>query len=98
MTPTRRGRSKRGKGQSGRRPPSASTRLEDFWRAVPEPDVPERIAPAVDPTALLRSLGPPPLPGQAAAEQYLAAVIDRASSLAVALAAAGGVLAEDDED
>ena len=38
----------------------------DIWRAVPAADEPEPIVPAVDPTALIRSLGRPPLPGQQA--------------------------------
>ena len=42
---------------------------------------------------MLRSLGDPPLQGQGqVAEHYLAAVVDRASMLASALAAAGGLL------
>jgi hypothetical protein len=45
----------------------------------------------------LRSLGDPPLQGQgAAAGHYLAAVVERAAGLALALAATGGLLAEAD--
>ena len=56
--------------------------------------------PATDPTALVRSLGDPPLPGSGPrAEIAIAAVVDRAAGLATALAATGGLLAEsDDED
>ena len=57
------------------------------------------IRPADDPTAMIRSLGPPPLPGrETIAEHYFAAVYDKAATLAVALAAASGLLAPDDPD
>jgi hypothetical protein len=60
---------------------------------------PAPIAPASDATALLRSLGDPPLPGQGAvATHYLAAVIERAAGLATALAATAGLLAAPEED
>ena len=59
----------------------------------------EPIRPAPAPTALIDSLGQPPLRGQSsAAEHYLAAVIERAASVATALAASAGVLADLDED
>jgi hypothetical protein len=61
---------------------------------VPQLAEPEPIAPAADPTAMLRSLGEVPLQRQAAAaEHYLAAVVERAASVATALAAAGELLA-----
>ena len=42
---------------------------------------------------MLRSLGPPPLPGhETAAEHYFDAVYDRAAALAIALAAASGLI------
>jgi hypothetical protein len=66
----------------------------DLWRPVPQLPEPDPIAPAADPTALLRSLGTPPLQGQGAAEHYFAHVVERAAGLATALAAAGGLLAE----
>jgi hypothetical protein len=57
------------------------------------------IRPAVDPTALVRSLGQPPLPGQTAyAEHYLAAVVERAAAMAGAVAAAAGINAEPEDD
>ena len=75
----------------------ALARPEDFWRAVPEPAVPGDITPAGDPTALLRSLGPPPLPDQTGADRTVAAVVARASALATALAAAADILATDED-
>lgn len=71
----------------------------DIWRPVPQLPDPDPIRPASDPTALVRSLGDPPLPGQAAvAEHYLSAVIERAAVLASALAASADLLAPDDEE
>ena len=74
----------------------------DVWRPVPQLPDPQPITPAADPTAVLRSLGDPPLPGQGAvAQHYLAAVVERAAGLATALAAAAGLLgsarSEDEE-
>ncbi len=82
-----------------RRRSGAKPKRPDLWRPVPQLADPEPIAPASDPTTLLRSLGDPPLQGQGAvAEHYLAAVVERAAGLATALAAAGGLLADADAD
>lgn len=71
----------------------------DLWRPVPPLPEPAPIVPAADPTALVRSLGDPPLQGQGqVAEHYLAAVVERAAQLATALAAAGGLLGAADDD
>ena len=46
-----------------------------------------------DPAAMVRSLGPPPLPGrETIAEHYFTAVYDKAARRARALAAANGLL------
>jgi hypothetical protein len=74
-----------GGGQKAKRP--------DLWRPVPQLADPSPITPTEDPTALIRSLGDPPLQGQGAvAEHYLAAVAERAANLATALAASAGLL------
>jgi hypothetical protein len=71
----------------------------DLWRPVPPVPDTEPIRPAADPTALLRSIGAPPLRGRSdMAEAYLLAVAERAACLATALAAAAGLLAVDDPD
>ena len=72
-----------------------------LWAAVPAPDPPEPIAPVSDPSALIDSLGAPPLKGHSSvAEHYLAAVVERAATLATGLADVAGLLArpEDTDD
>jgi hypothetical protein len=91
-----------GQGQGRRRGAKKSRAKQkplDLWRPVPPLPEVEPIVPAGDPTALVRSLGEAPLsvPG-AAAEITIAAVVDRAAGLAMALAAAGGLLAEPGDD
>ncbi|MGI8810221.1 MAG: hypothetical protein ACR2KK_20720 [Acidimicrobiales bacterium] len=78
------------------RPASEPTAAE-FWRIAPKAAVPARITPATDPTALVRSLGRPPLdhPG---ADRYLASVAQRAAGLATALAVAADILATNEDD
>ena len=90
------GRRGRNRGGQNRKPKSV-----ELWRPVPQLPDPAPIVPATDPTATLRSLGDPPLPGQGAvAQHYLAAVVERAAGMATALAAAAGVLGDNaaDED
>lgn len=78
---------------------SSDRRPTGFWREPAELEVVGDVAPAADPTAMLRSLGPPPLPGQGdVAGQHYAAVAARAAALATALAAAAGILNEPPDD
>ena len=59
-------------------------------RELPEP---EPVRPVDDATALVRSLGDPPLPGnRLPAAHYLASVVERAAVLATALAASADLL------
>ncbi len=73
----------------------------DFWDGVDPGEEPVALLrPADDPSAMIRSLGPPPLPGrETIAEHYFALAFDKASRRAFALAAANGLvdLAELDE-
>ena len=63
--------------------------VEPGARGVPV----EPVRMPADPTALLRSLGEPPLgPNPAAAQHHLAVVYDEAVRAAIALAAANGLL------
>ncbi|HEY5165982.1 MAG TPA: hypothetical protein VIJ44_08530 [Acidimicrobiia bacterium] len=82
--------------QRSRRRRAASAR--DFWGSEPTDDPPaDVIAASDDPTVMIRSLGPPPFPGnETIAEHYFAATYDKAAALAVALAAASGLLATED--
>lgn len=72
---------------------------QDLWDPAPELPTPAPIQPPADPAMLVRSLGDPPLgrhsvPGGNA----VAAVVERASMLAAALAASAGLLVDDDQD
>ena len=69
----------------------------EFWRTPPKAAVPAPITPATDPTALMRSLGRPPL-DHTGADRYLGTVAQRAAGLAVALAVAADILAGDDSE
>ena len=83
-----------------RRRASSAAAARAFW-GDPRPSAAapaEPIRPAADPSAVVRSLGPPPLAGhETAAEYYFNAIYDKAVGLAGALAAAGGLL-DDAED
>jgi hypothetical protein len=90
MSPARR-RSSSTRSQSNARR-KASRR--DFWNGS---DASEDSVPLIrtleDPSAMIRSLGPPPLPGREnIAEQYFALAYDKAARRAVALAAASGLI------
>ncbi len=69
----------------------------EFWRIPPKAALPGPITPASDPTALLRSLGRPPL-DHTGADRYLATVAQRAAGLATALAVAADILASTEDD
>lgn len=85
-------RSKQRKGANTQRQNRTAPPAE-FWRAAPEPPEPPDIVPAGHPSALLRSMGAPPLPGQGSvALPYLEAVVQRAAILATALAASADLL------
>jgi hypothetical protein len=66
----------------------------DFWSGAPVEDEPVAlIRPSDDPTAMIQSLGPPPFPGgETIAQHYFSAVYQKAATLAIALAAASGLL------
>jgi hypothetical protein len=98
VSPPRRRRTatRGGKSQARRRRAPA----RDFWGPTDgTSDEIDMIRPPADPTVLVRSLGPPPLPAHGtAAQHYFDAVYEKAASLAVALAAASGLLAPDTPD
>lgn len=88
--------------QSSRRrrgSPQRRQKPRGLWAPVPPPDAPEPITAVSDPSALIDSLGAPPLKGHSSvAEHYLAAVVERAATLAAGLADVAGLLAHPDED
>ena len=95
-TPARANQS-RSQSQGRRRQPP----VRDFWGHTDHDaaDDVDAIRPIDDPAVLVRSLGPPPLPGhETAAGHYFEAVYDKAANLAVALAAASGLLATEEPD
>ena len=78
----------------------ATVKPEEFWgvaEELPTEEVHVRIT--AQPAAVVKSLGRAPLSGHHnIAEHYFTAVYDRSVALASALAAAGDLLAPDDED
>lgn len=71
----------------------------DLWRPVPELEPPDPVVHAGDPATMLRSLGDPPLQAHSVtAGHYLAAVVEKAAGLAVALAATADLLDDPAED
>jgi hypothetical protein len=85
---------------SKRRRPAASRRLAEqrFWGRFESEAEPTKIRPTGDPAAVVRSLGAPPLPlDPGLVERHLTAVYEEAVRAATALAAANGLLAEDED-
>jgi hypothetical protein len=81
---------------AARRKPAAGA---DFWGRTITDEDPRPVTPTDEPTALVRSLGAPPLPQrEAAAEAYFAMVYEKAAALATALAAASNLLPPDEFD
>jgi hypothetical protein len=80
---------------SQRRRPPAQRPVADLWgEPLPLPEV-EPIAPSADPTALIRSLGDPPLAGGTDVVLHLATVVDRTATIAAAIALSAGLLTTD---
>ena len=102
--PRRRGGPKKdsgnGGGTGGGHANGQAKARRDFWgKELTDDERISRVTVADDPTIVVRSLGAPPLVGRdVIAEHYFAAVYEKASHFAQALAAAGGVLVTDDED
>jgi hypothetical protein len=97
--PRRRGGQKKDAAAGGNANGQAKIR-RDFWgKELSDEERITKVTMADDPTTVVRSLGPPPLVGRdVIAEHYFAAVYEKASHFAQALAAAGGILVTDDED
>jgi hypothetical protein len=102
MSPPRRRASARSGSSSNSSSRRKAAPRRDFWDGVDsgEEEV-VLIRRLDDPSAMVRSLGPPPLPGrEIVAEQSFALAYDKAARRAVALAAAFGLmdLSELEED
>jgi hypothetical protein len=69
----------------------------DFWGRPSEgPPADRTVRPTIDPGAVVRSLGDPPLgPNPATAAHHLTAIYEEAVRAATALAAANGLLEDD---
>lgn len=69
----------------------------DFWgRPAEGPPTDRKVRPTIDPGAVVRSLGDPPLgPNPATAAHHLTAIYEEAVRAATALAAANGLLEDD---
>ena len=69
----------------------------DFWgKATDGPPSDRKVRPTIDPGAVVRSLGDPPLgPNPATAAHHLTAIYEEAVRAATALAAANGLLEDD---
>lgn len=92
MSPRRRSKKRSGRSRSAPQP------LE-FWKAAPDLGPLEPITVAQDPTAMLRSLGHPPLAGLGQeATRHLALAVNKAAQMAVALAATTPLLDLSTED
>lgn len=88
----------RGQKRSGKRRRKNNAKASrDFWGdASGLPTQPERVRMTTQPAAVVQSLGPPPLAGQEqASKHYFDAVYERAVMMAGALAAASGLIEED---
>lgn len=87
-------------GQAGRQQGAVRRRAggADFWgRPAEGPPTDRKVRPTVDPGALVRSLGDPPLgPNPATATLHLTAIYEEAVKAATALAAANGLLEFDE--
>ena len=94
MSPTRRRKQPAKSQQQQQRVVAA-----DFWGRTVTEDPPAPIRPADDPSALVDSLGAPPLPNrELMARAYFASAYDKAALLARALAAAAGLLETPTDD
>jgi len=92
---TNRRRSNKGKAKQLQ---AEAAKKASFWTGAAELPPAGRIAMAEDPSATLRSLGPPPLSGQANAVESIVLVAARAAGVATALAAAADILDFDPVD
>jgi hypothetical protein len=88
-------RNRRGRGRSGKA--QTARNAGDFWGDVEKLPPVDTVTLTTDPSAVVRSLGRPPLAGhEAVSEHYFRAVYEQAVMLAGVLATAGDLLDGDD--
>lgn len=100
MSRRRRGSNSRTRRLAGQQASKAAKELESFWHGdAPLPEPSGRIQVTEDPAAVVRSLGAAPLPGrETIAEHYFEAVYQRAVTISSALAAAGDLIDDGQDD
>jgi hypothetical protein len=82
-----------------RRSPNGPRSTQRFWTGGPRTESADAIPMVDDPTAMVVSLGPPPLGVlSGSATHYLEAMYHKASGVAVALAASADLLQLPDDD
>jgi len=85
--------------KSSRRRRGKKPKAADLWKPVPPLDPPDPIERAHDATAVLASLGDPPLKGQGdLAKRHLYLVVESAANLAMGLALVNGLNATPEDD
>jgi hypothetical protein len=85
--------------KSARRRRGKKPKAVDLWKPVPPLDPPSPIRRADDATAVLASLGDPPLKGQGdLAKRHLFMVAERAADAAVVLAHVAGLVDQTTHD
>ena len=84
----------------GQQQPKVERETQAFWHGeAPLPEPSGRIRVTEDPAAVVRSLGPAPLSGrETIAEHYFEAVYQRAVTISTALAAAGDLIDDGQDD
>ena len=95
--PSGSGQSQQGAGNRAQSSVRRRTGGADFWGRPSEgPPSDRKVRPTIDPGAVVRSLGDPPLgPNPATAAHHLTAIYEEAVRAATALAAANGLLEDD---
>lgn len=83
--------------RSGARSGGRQAQKADIWRETEPLPLLEKIIVSRDATALLRSLGEPPMNGAIEAGYTFGAVVERAAGIATALAFSAGILADQPE-
>ena len=79
----------------GRRSPAKRGAHGDIWRTPPALPEIEPITVPPDASAVIRSLGPPPIPGDTDAGYRFVTVVERAAAIAAALALSAGLLEDE---